>query len=65
MIEYALRDVIDERDGDLAVTVWNTDVEFAEISKVHEGKMVELAKKLSAEAVEKAMKETSLEENAW
>ena len=55
VMEYALRDVIDEGEGDVEESVRNAGAEFVEMVRVHEGKMRRYMEKLSPEAVKKTL----------
>jgi hypothetical protein len=57
MMEFALRDLLDEGDEDLPESLRKTQAEFADLVRVYEGKMRKLMVKLSPEAAEKTLKE--------
>ena len=57
MMEFALRDVIEQGDRDLQETLGETREEFREMVRVYEGRMRKYMGRLSPEAVEKSMGE--------
>jgi hypothetical protein len=60
MMEFALRDLVDEGDEDLNESLRKTRAELAELVRAYEGKMHKLMMKLSPEAVEKTLKEVGV-----
>ncbi|KAJ4344705.1 uncharacterized protein N0V89_012449 [Didymosphaeria variabile] len=57
MMEFALRDLVDEGDEDLPKSLRETEVEFAKLVKTYEGRMHKLMRKLCPEALEMTLKE--------
>ncbi|KAL1595768.1 hypothetical protein SLS60_009457 [Paraconiothyrium brasiliense] len=57
MMEFALRDLVDEGDEDLPNSLRMIELEFAELVKTHEAKMNKVMRKLCPEAMEMTLKE--------
>ncbi|OAG00526.1 uncharacterized protein CC84DRAFT_1222030 [Paraphaeosphaeria sporulosa] len=57
MMEFALRDLVDEGYEDLSESLKKTEGEFVELVKVYERKVYELMGKLSPGALEKTMRD--------